>query len=347
MTNTEYKYIDIEEIEFDLDNPRIIKELSSYPPDEQSEIAGALLLLSHSDEPGTAREELEKSIIANEGISTPIDIVPVPNSNNYKVIDGNTRLALYKKLKKANPDDSRWHKILSCVYPDGEDDRLDDIRLLSHFMPPKQWPLYAKGQYINSLCRTKDFSEIAEKLGGKTSKIKELRDAYLFFKEEYEEKIINKQNNNAGADESKFSHFIEGGKGGVRVALESHFGNLDDGKEKFAEWVHQDKFRMAIHVRKIPAVFNDENAKMAFLNGDVDDIEAAAELLPSPNDDGINLSDADLEQLSMQLSQKLKTITRQEMSHMVEGRMPSTVDSLLLLFLDLQKVLDELEPENK
>ena len=32
---------------------------------------------------------------------------------------------------------------------------------------------------------------------------------------------------------------------------------------------------------------------------------------------------------------------------MVEGRMPSTVDSLLLLFLDLQKVLDELEPENK
>ena len=58
--------------------------------------------------------------------------------------------------------------------------------------------------------------------------------------------------------------------------------------------------------------------------------------MPSPNDDGINLSDADLEQLSMQLSQKLKTITRQEMSHMVEGRMPSTVDSLLLL-LDLQK----------
>lgn len=344
MSNTKYDYIDIEEIDFDLDNPRIIKELNAFPPEERMEKAGALLLLSHSDEPGPAREELENSIIANNGISNPIDIVPnqdKSSNSKFKVIDGNTRLALYKKLKKKNPNDQTWKKILSCIYPDGSDEKLDDIRLLSHFMPPKQWPLYAKGQYIDRLCKTKDFDEIAQKLGGKTSTIKQLRDAYVFFKEEYEDKLFN--NTNAVADESKFSHFIEAGKGSVRVALESHFGNLDKGKEEFAKWVHNDKFRMAIHVRKIPAVFNDENAKTAFLNGDVDDIEAASELLPSPNDTGVSLAEADLEQLSMQLSQKLKKVTRQDMNLMKNGKMPSTVDGLLLLFLDLEKVLDELK----
>tara|TARA_B100000925_G_scaffold289657_1_gene273029 strand:- start:730 stop:1770 length:1041 start_codon:yes stop_codon:yes gene_type:complete len=344
MTDTKYEYIDIEEIAFDIDNPRIIKELSSFPLDEQQDKAGPFLLLSHSDEPGPAREELENSIIANNGISNPIDIVPNDDNNSsqkYKVIDGNTRLALYKKLNKKNPDNDLWKKILSCVYPDGSDEKLDDIRLLSHFMPPKQWSLYAKGQYINRLCKTKNFDEIAQKLGGRTSTIKQLRDAFVFFTEEYEKKIFDK--GNAVADESKFSHFVEAGKGAVKVALESHFGNLDKGKEEFAKWVHDDKFRMAIHVRKIPAVFSDDNAKTAFLNGEVDDIEAAAELLPSKNDSGVNLVDADLEQLSMQLSQKLKSTTRQDMNLMIDGRMSSTVDSLLLLFLDLEKVLDEIE----
>ena len=37
------------------------------------EKAGALLLLSHSDEPGPAREELKNSIIANNGVLNPID----------------------------------------------------------------------------------------------------------------------------------------------------------------------------------------------------------------------------------------------------------------------------------
>lgn len=342
MTDTKYDYIDIESIDFDLDNPRIVKELSAYPKDEQSEKAGALLLLSHSDEPGPAREELEKSIIANRGISNPIDLVP--SNGRYKVIDGNTRLALYKKLKKKNPEDKTWHKISSCIYSKNDDKKLDEIRLLSHFMPPKQWSLYAKGQYINKLCEKKDFDEIAQILGGKTSTIKGLQEAYIYFKEEYEEKIFsNKKGNVAGADESKFSHFIEAGKGPVEVALESHFGNLDKGKEKFAEWVDQGKFRMAIHVRKIPAVFNDENAKSAFLNGDVDDIEAASELIKKAHDGSIDIDKADIEQLSTQLSRKLNSVTRQEMRLMTDGHMPTTVDSLLLLFLDLEKVIDEVE----
>ena len=343
MTNTKYDSIDIENIDFDLENPRIIKELRSISEGERAESAGPLLLLSHSDEPGPAREELEKSIIANEGIVNPIDIVPIKESaNRYKVIDGNTRLALYKKLKRINPDDTKWHFIKSCIYPDDNEQQLHDIRLLTRFMPVTQWSLYAKGQYIDHLCKTKDFNEIALKLGGKTSTIKNLQKAYNFFREYYEVLFKNKDNT-AGADESKFSHFIEAGKGSVEVALESHFGNLEEGKKNFAKWVDEGRFRMAIHVRKIPAVFNNEDARTAFIDGDVNDIESAAELLPSSNNPKVHLEEASIEELSAQLSRMLNSITRQEMRLMVDNKMPSTVDSLMLLFLDLEKIIDEIE----
>ncbi len=344
MPETKYEYVDIENIEFDLENPRIIKELNAIEESERKESAAALLILSFSDEPGPAREELEKSIIASGGIVKAIEIVPVQGSDNkYKVIDGNTRLALYKKLKNEDPDNKAWHTIQSLIYPGDDESQLDDIRLLAHFMPVKQWSQYAKGQYINKLCETKDFDQIALKLGGKTSEIRKIREAYIFFKDYYETHV-DKIQNHAGADESKFSHFREALSRGVEVALESHFGDLDTAKKKFAKWVDDGKFRMAIHVRKIPAVFNNEEAKNAFLNGEVSDIEEAVRLIPATGAEaGQNLDEASIEEISTQLSRKLSSITRNDMQLMQEDRMPSTVDSLMLLYLDLEKVIDEIE----
>ena len=100
------------------------------------------------------------------------------------------------------------------------------------------------------------------------------------------------------ADESKFAHFREALSRGVEVALESHFGDLDTAKKKFAKWVDDGKFRMAIHVRKIPAVFNNEEAKNAFLNGEVSDIEEAVRLIPATGAEaGQNLDEANIEEM--------------------------------------------------
>ncbi len=347
MPNTRHDYIDIEKIEFDLENPRIIKELSAIEESERADNAAALLHISFSDEPGPAREELERSIIASGGISRAIEIVPIEGTDKYKVIDGNTRLAVYKKLKNANPDNESWHTIQSLIYesdnPDEQLKNIMDIRLLAHFMPVKQWSQYAKGQFIDGLCQTKSFDEIAEKLGGKTSEIRKIREAYVFFKDYYEAHVNNIENH-PGADESKFSHFREALSRGVETALESHFGNLDTARKKFAKWVDEDKFRMAIHVRKIPAVFNYEDAKNAFLNNEVDTIEDAVRLIPVEGDGGgVEIDDASIEELANQLSRNLNAITREDMRLMQDGRMQSTVDSLLLLGLDLEKVIDEIE----
>jgi hypothetical protein len=345
MSNREFKNVDIELIEFDLENPRIIKELSAIEKNDRAEKAQALLILSHSDEPGPAREELEKSIAANGGISRPIELVMLKEpkaKKKYKVIDGNTRLAIFKKFKKHNPDEERWQSISSCIYDEDNEEKLDDIRLLAHFMPVKQWSLYAKGQYINKLCQTKDFDDIALKLGGKTSTIRELQKAYIFFTEHFEE-VCKKADNFAGADERKFSHFIEAGKGAVEVALESHFASAEDGKRQFAEWVNKGKFRMAIHVRHLPSVLNDDNAREAFIKGKVVDIEAAKDLLPKGGESNINLNDASIEELSIELARKLSSVDRKTMSLLQDGTMHSTLDSLMLLAIDLEKVIEEIE----
>jgi len=341
MSDSTYSDIDINLIDFDLDNPRIIKELASHAKDKQMENAGALLLLSNNDQPGPAREELQKSIEAHGGIWEPIQLVPL-SGNKYKVVEGNTRLAVYKQFNKANPEDIRWHKISSCIHNNASKEQLDDMRLLAHFMPKKQWSMYAKGQYINSLTVTKDFKDIAEILGGKVSTIRDLKNAYIFFVKHFESLFVGNANY-AGADESKFSHFVEAGKSGVSLALESHFGSLEKGQEEFGKWVKNGKFRMAIHVRQLPAVFNNDTARQAFIDGTVSTIEDAKDLLPKAGDIDIKLNDAEIEQLSDQLTKKINSVDRMKMESMKGGLLQPTVDSLYLLALDLTKLLDEID----
>ena len=48
MPETKYEYVDIKNIQFDLENPRIIKELNAIEESERKESAAALLILSFS-----------------------------------------------------------------------------------------------------------------------------------------------------------------------------------------------------------------------------------------------------------------------------------------------------------
>ena len=80
------EYIDINKIEFDVDNPRIKRlmddleeEYGTKPTVEQ--IVSALMYTP-------AFEQLKKSVVANKGILSPI-IIKMLDDNAYKCIDGN------------------------------------------------------------------------------------------------------------------------------------------------------------------------------------------------------------------------------------------------------------------
>ena len=93
----------------------------------------------------------------------------------------------------------------------------------------------------------------------------------------------------------------------------------------------------------MPAVLDDDNAREAFIKGTVKDIAQAKDLLPKFGIVDIKLNDADIENLCVALANKLASIDRRTMDLIKDGTMSSTSDSLMLLAIDLEKMIEEIE----
>ena len=99
-----YVELPVEEIELDISNPRIARGVAYYNP-ITSEIM-ALLLGSTSE----ACASLRESIRENKGIIHPI-VVNKRVDGTYVVIEGNTRLQIYKDfIASGEPGD--WTKFV-------------------------------------------------------------------------------------------------------------------------------------------------------------------------------------------------------------------------------------------
>ena len=99
-----HQYLDINAIELDRDNPRIAPDVSLFtePPDDE--------FLQYALNPGDAKfNELKQAIVTNDGIINPIIVNHV--DGKWIVIEGNTRLTIYRQLHQEEPEDERWKKI--------------------------------------------------------------------------------------------------------------------------------------------------------------------------------------------------------------------------------------------
>ena len=94
-TEIDEKEIEVEKICLDQENPRIglFKDTQVRADLTQEEITFALM-----NKNPDAFNKLKESIEVNEGIINPIWIQPV-NKTKYLIIEGNTRLIIYKLLK--------------------------------------------------------------------------------------------------------------------------------------------------------------------------------------------------------------------------------------------------------
>ena len=98
--------------------------------------------------PGTTLRGLKNSIKANKSIIHPI-IVKKHENGRYLVIEGNTRLMIYREFKENFDGD--WDTIPCYVYDVIESAEIDAIRLQSHLVGPRQWSPYAKARYLAEL----------------------------------------------------------------------------------------------------------------------------------------------------------------------------------------------------
>jgi hypothetical protein len=214
-------------------------------------------------------KELKNSIIETNGLLERPIVVYI-DDDKYLVLEGNRRVACLKEIKK-DIEDGRLPKpepdfvtkvpvlVLSKEADTPENRRL--ILSIRHVIGAKEWSPFQKSIVIHEYkAEGKTTREIAELLGTTPHEITRLHRAYNAFKQ-----FCNETDS---TDPSKFSYFIEAvAKPKIRNWLDiddDGFSHKDE-RNDFYSWITAEegevlKIPMAIDVRKLPKILDDEEA---------------------------------------------------------------------------------------
>ena len=108
--------LDITLVDYDSANPRISPLLENFDNVDHSLIGDAL-------QPGDAPYlELKQAIRSNKGLINPI--IVEKNGERFTTIEGNTRLAIYKKFCEDEPNNEIWQAIPAMVHDNLSDEEV-------------------------------------------------------------------------------------------------------------------------------------------------------------------------------------------------------------------------------
>jgi hypothetical protein len=281
-------------INLDKDNPRIKHYLEQY-----KEISSELIALALSDNSSegssTTYHSLRDSIKESRGIIHPIVVSHEPDES-YVVIEGNTRLQIYREFEK-NGTPGNWGEIIALVYEQLGDDEKHKIRLQSHLVGPREWDPYSKAKYLFYLSEVegRNMNAIISMCGGNGSDIKKSIDAYKymvnFYKPYTKEKGLD-------FDVSEYSKFKEHENSKIKSSIEKRKFEAND----FAKWVANRNVNKAQGVRLIPQIMRNDDALRAFLK---EDITAAEKVLHAAELASADLSEYPYDVLASALYKRL------------------------------------------
>lgn len=254
-----FDMLNIEDVDLDSTNPRIAEALRG-----QKEINAAAIALALGagrdvqDNSSTTYSSLKESIRANGGIINPI-IVKDLGSDRYVVVEGNTRLQIYKDFKKQNAH-GEWDKIPALVYDEMSLEEEDHIRLQSHLVGPRPWDPYAKARYLYELNIEQGIplNHLVPFCGGKASEVAMMIDAYLDMEEYYRPLSIEM---GISPNVRKYSAFRELQNRNVSDAI----ARAGYTKEDFARWVINENIDTMQSPRALPKILADDEAREVFL----------------------------------------------------------------------------------
>lgn len=326
-----YVELDIYQIELDTSNPRIANYLEYYSEDSLDSDTMALLLGTSSDSCASLRESIKE----NGGIVHPI-IVNHFIDGRYVVVEGNTRLQIYRDFSKKNVP-GNWTTIKAIVHENLDDATMHSIRLQAHLVGPREWDAYAKAKYLNYLANElhMPMHELVSYCGGSSeaTKIKQMIAAYQDMQEYYRPLCSD----DAMFNIKKFSGFLELQKKNVVDALTLHGYTKSD----FSQWMIDERFSKLEDVRRLPAILNSKKATEAFLRVDS---QAAKKILAVEEISPDSLKDVPYEMLSEEL---IKRMNEFQMSEILYLRTDAEYEWKLELLKDLvdgiQLVIDEVE----
>lgn len=293
----QYEKLDINQVELDMENPRIARFIEMFSEKALTGEAVALALGSSGSDGNNSTNyyNLKDSIRVSNGIIHPIIVNYRSDLGKYIAIEGNTRVQIYKELDEEYPDESNlWKYIPAIVYQDLPKEQVDMIRLQAHLVGPREWDAYSKAKYLYQL-NVKEkmpMQQLVSYCGGKASEVPKQIRAYEDM-ETYYRKALEDE---SAFDSKEFSKYVE--LQGVKNSIVQHGFTLDD----FTQWVLNDKFRMAIDIRKLPKIFADKDATKVFLESNFD---KAFALVVDPNAKSKSLSRASLIELCNEITQRI------------------------------------------
>lgn len=334
----EYLELHIDEIEYDLENPRIKVALEKYGDKIDAERIYFALKTATADQTNATAgfDQLKASIRGYGGISQPI--VVVEKDNKKTCIDGNTRLAIFKEFHKDKVAGD-WSKIPTRLISDASQLDIEKIRTSAHLVGAREWPAYEKAQHLNYLYNQKfmSFEQMIELCGGNRKEIERQISAFNDMNEYYRD---ISEDNEFKID--RFSGFVELQKPNIKNAIFAAGLGLKD----FGEWIKNGQISKLANVRQLPKVLDDEEAKKIFLEGGINSISNAIRYVDdktrskSPNGNAID-SNVSILSLAQILKQKLDEMPRTEYSTWKKSETNEAIEAVQTLE-DLMGTLEEI-----
>lgn len=328
-TEIEEKEVEVKIINLDQENPRIglFKDAQIRSDLTQEEITFALM-----NKNPEAFNKLKESIEVNEGIINPIWVQPV-NKNKYLIIEGNTRLVIYKLLSEKYPHKEIYQNILCRVLPKKVDEKQKEfIKLEAHLRGTTPWDAYEKARYLYilndiegySIRRLQSLTKLSE------NEIKSSIQAFLDMQEQYLPRY--------GDDPKevfKFSYFVEYEKN-KKLKEEMKKNNLTI--SDFCNWVGGERIPRAQLVRDLQPILAYKESREEFIKNGYDyAVEKLSLLKPaltSPLFDSIK-----------KVIEGLRELPNWELSEIIDGLQPEKKRLIDELYSHVSKIKNIIEKD--
>ena len=247
---SEIKHLDIFQLNFYPENPRVNSILSQYPQEEitQEFIEKKLWRLDST-------KDLYQDIKRNRGLIEEIIV------KGNEVLEGNSRLCAYRYLyNNATTDEEKrqWRYIRAKILPsDITPEQIFTILGIFHIKGKADWRTYEKAAYLCKMVKIfgKSPKDLSEMIGIRVGDIKNM--------------IVSYETMNRGnvTDLDKFSFFVEFYKNRELVKIIETDPTIID---KFIEWVKKGRIPRAEKVRNLPILLKDKTASKYFVEEDED-----------------------------------------------------------------------------
>jgi len=326
-----YIELPVDSIELDKSNPRIALGIARFNP-ITSEVM-ALLLGSTSE----ACASLRESIRENGGIIHPI-VVNKRLNGTYVVIEGNTRLQIYKDFSE-NSEPGDWSTIRAIVYEDLGEEQMHSIRLQAHLIGPREWDPYSKAMYLNHLANVEHMpmATLISFCGG-SSKSTEIRNMIAAYND-MEKFYRSLCDDEIQFDIKKFHGFVELQNRNITECLVSHGYNKTD----FSQWMIDDRFSILQDVRRLPDILKSKKASEVFFK---ENSREAKKILAVEEITVDKLKDVPYELLAQELAKRMIKIEHKEINHLRDDSDYSQkLDSLQHAYDELKFILEEVKGE--